>query len=67
MSVFSEIVNGWGNYIFKNKEVEIIAKERLTLCCDCDGMAKNATCNFCGCYIPAKVRSINSTCPKKKW
>ena len=40
--------------------------DRLGTCLDCEYMNKNSTCNICGCYIPAKVRS-KSKCPENKW
>lgn len=72
MSKLEEIINGWGNYIFKNKEVEELAKKRLSICLDNQGkndkcMSDRNFCNNCGCFIPAKVRSETSQCPKRKW
>lgn len=64
---FNEIVSGWKNYIFKNKEIENIAKERLKTCLSCDKITLKNKCSVCGCYVPAKVRSLNSKCPNKKW
>lgn len=63
-----EIIIGWKNYIFPNKEVEKIATNRMLTCLDCPKFKKNTNrCSLCGCYMPAKVRSINSTCPIKNW
>jgi|LakMenEpi03Aug12_release.lakeMendotaPanAssembly.Ray.scaffolds.fasta_scaffold753671_2 hypothetical protein len=35
MSNYTEIVEGWGNYIFPNKKVEYIAKSRALICAEC--------------------------------
>jgi len=70
MSILNEIVDGWSNYIFPNKEVEELAKKRITICTDktiCDKLKSNKRCAVCGCFMPAKVRSVHSTCPLKKW
>ena len=67
MSKVSEIIEGWKNYTFPNPHIEAIAKERITICCECDKLRKNNTCMLCGCYMPAKVRSSKSHCRLKRW
>lgn len=67
MSRLSEIYDGWKNYTFPNSEIEILAKERIKICIECDKLKKNNTCSMCGCYMPAKARSPKSKCRLKKW
>ena len=67
MSKLEEIYVGWKNYIFPNQDVEIEAKKRIAICVNCDKFKANNTCSLCGCYMPAKVRSIKSHCTIKKW
>jgi len=67
MGKLSEIINGWKNYAIKNPEVEALAKNRGKICANCKKLRNNNTCRVCGCYIPAKVRSLKSRCPEKKW
>jgi hypothetical protein len=71
MSVLLEIIDGWKNFIFENKEVEIEAKRRITICVDCEFFTSRNTCEKCGCYMPFKTRSLKSKCalpePLKKW
>lgn len=72
MSKFEEIVSGWKNYVFKNEAVEEMAKKRLLICIDNQSQNENCMsdrnfCTKCGCFIPAKVRSEKSRCPKGKW
>lgn len=68
MSKFEEIVSGWKNYFFKDEEVENKAKVRLKICLECNHINNsNDKCTICGCFIPAKVRSLKSKCPKSKW
>lgn len=64
-----EIFEGWKNYTFPNSDVENIAKKRITICLknDCSKLTKNHRCGVCGCYVPAKVRSIKSKCPLNLW
>lgn len=64
---FNEIIDGWSNLIIKEDENEILAKQRLKICVDCLNIKKNNYCGICGCYIPAKVRSKKSECPKQFW
>lgn len=69
-SVLLEIYDGWKNLIFENPEAEELAKKRIAICVNCDEFKlKNKTCKLCGCYMPAKVRSRQSTCAasEKKW
>lgn len=35
MSNYTEIVDGWKNYIFPNKKIEYIAKARALICAEC--------------------------------
>lgn len=72
--IITEIYSGWKNYAFKNPVMEKIAKNRIDICVKCkdpktgkSGITKLKTCRFCGCYIPAKTRSLTSKCPLKKW
>ncbi len=67
MSIFEEIVSGWKNYMFKNPKIEETAKKRLEICLDCESLTPINSCNLCGCFMPAKVRSPKSSCPIKKW
>jgi len=66
-NVLNEIISGWKNYVFPNKEVEKIATERMLTCLDCSKLKTNKRCGLCGCFMPAKVRSIKSKCPLNKW
>jgi hypothetical protein len=64
--VLKEIYDGWKNVIFKNAKIEKLAKDRIKLCVGCDEFTKLKTCKNCGCYMPAKVRSIKSKCNLNK-
>jgi len=67
MSKLSEIYDGWKNLTFPDQKIEIEAKRRIEICINCDRLTKRNTCKICGCYMPAKVRSIKSICSLKKW
>jgi hypothetical protein len=83
MSKLNEIYNGWKNYIFPNKEVEAIAKQRAKICAGCEQAVKMAfdelmpdntlkeieglCCNICECPLSTKTRSLDTKCPKSKW
>lgn len=74
MSKIQEILSGWTNLVFKNEDVEKIAKERLEICSECEFMSEYpnemksfSTCTSCGCVLSAKCRSEKSICPKDKW
>lgn len=66
MSQLEEILDGWKNLLFKNKQAEEIAVKRLKICLDCTDYVKDKKkCGICRCYIPAKTRSETSLCPSK--
>ena len=67
MSILSEIYDGWKNLTFPNSSIENEAKRRIIICIDCDRFSNRKICNLCGCYMPAKVRSIKSKCRLNKW
>jgi hypothetical protein len=67
MSKLSEIYDGWKNYVFPNSEIEREAKRRIEICVNCDKLNSRNTCSLCGCYMPAKVRSLKSHCLLKLW
>jgi len=69
MSQLMEIFAGWKNLTFPTPEIETEAKRRITICVrnECGKFKKNKTCAACGCYMPAKVRSLKSTCKLRKW
>lgn len=66
----TNIFNGFLNLIFKNKKIEPLAKERLKVCHSCPIRTNNKCDKIkggCGCYLDAKVRGVDSKCPKNKW
>lgn len=69
MSQLSEIYNGWKNLTFPNSEIEEIAKKRMAICVEnnCGKLQRSNKCSACGCFMPAKVRSLKSKCKLKKW
>jgi len=61
------IIEGWGNYLFPNPEVEKIAKVRALRCATCD-FNKFEICTKCvGCPVAAKTRSMDEECPIGRW
>ena len=68
MSVLQEIYAGWKNYVFPSPAVEREAKRRIKICVEnCDKLSDRKFCTKCNCYMPAKVRSLKSRCPLRKW
>lgn len=69
-----EIFEGITNTLIKDKFVEEIAAERMSICNQCPGKKTNgcaalikACCNFCGCSLEFKTHSMASACPIDKW
>lgn len=61
-----QIVEGWANWIFPNKEVEKKAKLRALICATCSHNKANlcTNCNGIPCPIPTKTRSMDTRCVK---
>lgn len=76
------LVNGWTNYVFENKEIEKLAYERAEICSKCPSnlrgdilvmlndklqSIKGRYCSECGCPLSPKIRGENSECDAGKW
>lgn len=69
---FKDISEGFLNLAKKelgiaDPEVEKLAIERYFICSNCEFKKQPNNCGKCGCFLPAKCRALNSTCPVKKW
>lgn len=75
-----QIIEGWKNVIWENPQVELVAKERASICSTCDFNVDNVCSsektgftihnnpvNGCGCPLIAKTRSMSTSCPKGLW
>ena len=72
-----KIAEGIKNKIFKNEDVEAVAKLRFMECKICpliDREGKSCAvpktapcCSDCGCSLGLKIRSMSSDCPKGRW
>ena len=72
-----KIAEGIKNKIFKNDDVEAIAKMRWQECKICPLLDREGSscavkttkpcCSDCGCSISLKIRSMSSDCPKGRW
>lgn len=75
VNMLEEIINGWGNLIVRDPDVEKVAIQRAKICAECDELSNGfigvyLNCKKCGCYIPAKVRCSGEKCkgcPLGKW
>jgi len=67
MSRLDEIYDGWKNYIFRTPEIELMAKERMSICVECEFLSIFDICEVCYCPAQKKVRSPKSHCLKNKW
>lgn len=47
---------------------EEVAKERLAMCTACEHFIRLTTqCKECGCFMSAKTKLPNASCPVGKW
>lgn len=45
-----------------------VSNERMAICNGCDAQNKAIkTCTACGCFLPAKVRLKEASCPMELW
>jgi hypothetical protein len=65
-SKISSIIEGWKNLLFRSNETNEVIISRSKICYNCD---KNISkfCKLCGCFIPAKINSLQEKCPLNKW
>ena len=72
-----KILEGLKNKIFKNEFVEVISRERMSVCSKCPELDTTGDkcmvpltqpcCGICGCSLNLKTRSLSSACDLKKW
>tara|TARA_R110002012_G_scaffold126861_2_gene279022 strand:+ start:3186 stop:3605 length:420 start_codon:yes stop_codon:yes gene_type:complete len=72
-----KIAEGIKNKIFKNDDVEAVAKLRWMECTICPLLDRKGgscavtgtqpCCSDCGCSISLKIRAMSSSCPKGRW
>ena len=43
------------------------SEQRYTICQSCPDFQATLTCRLCGCFMPAKVKLEQATCPAGKW
>ena len=63
-----QITEGYTN-LARGKRFEF-TNERKRTCRECEfkyWIKRTLWCSICKCYIPAKARVKENTCPKKKW
>lgn len=41
-------------------------ERRLNICSGCQYLVNGLTCNQCGCFVLARARKVDSTCPSPK-
>lgn len=51
----------------KNYGSKTEANQRLSVCYKCPSFTKAKTCKECGCFMVAKTKLTNATCPLGKW
>ena len=72
-----QIMEGVKNKVFKNEDIEEIAKARWIECSTCQHLdnignkcaikATKPCCGKCGCSLGLKLRALSSGCPIGKW
>ena len=72
-----KIAEGIKNKIFKNDDVEAVAKLRFMECKICPLMDREGKtcavpktapcCSDCGCSLGLKIRAMSADCPKGRW
>ncbi len=73
------IVEGYSNLIFKDEEIEKMAKARYEVCLACSNkkplivinMIQHYVCSKCKstikCPLDAKIRAVDEVCPIGNW
>lgn len=71
----SHIIQGWSNLTFPKEEakqfLQSLEEQRLYFCRNCEYGHKEinitSTCGHCGCFLRAKARCVDCSCPIGKW
>jgi hypothetical protein len=67
MTKISHILEGWWLWLTADKKTEALAQQRKVKCDGCIRKTKVNTCEICGCYLPAKRRVLEASCPIDEW
>ena len=51
----------------KNYGTKDVSIERLSICLKCPQLTKTKRCKECGCFMVAKTKLREATCPLGKW
>ena len=51
----------------KNYGERELAAQRLAVCLECPRLTKTKNCRECGCFMVAKTKLKDATCPLGKW
>lgn len=43
------------------------AVKRITICNTCDQLTSLRNCRKCGCFVDAKTKLLDTSCPLNKW
>ena len=69
-----QIMEGIKNSVIRDKFVEQIAEDRMSICNTCEFKGKDCAvpgtdpcCNQCRWSLGFKTRSLSSSCPEDKW
>lgn len=65
MGQLNNIITGFKNLLTGKETPQ--EKKRLSICSKCPHLKKSKRCGKCGCYVPAKVKAPQASCPIKKW
>ena len=50
------------------EKIEEVATKRMLICNECPSKDKTFNkCKECGCFLPAKTRVLDESCPLDKW
>lgn len=82
MSKLKNIIDGWKNYVFEDKDAKKLAESRAIKCAQCSmsvhGMVaeflddevkqiKGMKCDVCDCPLSTKLRAREEVCPLGEW
>ena len=73
MNRFKQIFEAYVNLLKKKaqilpEDILKLSEQRMTLCKGCPFFAHSVSiCNVCGCYMPAKTKVLEASCPEEKW
>jgi hypothetical protein len=68
LNIKNGIINSMKNGVgILSEDIIKLSDARMDICNKCPNKSELNTCKLCGCFLPFKTKSVNSSCDENKW